>query len=117
MRYFDEVRFAAVCDPEIDAAQNAHEAARCRAVRKREMDAKYKERERIKNASYQKMCDQYKRRMRRKGNGRKKKVKGEVLPTSLPCNDSATKSWRCIGYGQMAPLHEGFKHFAIWDRT
>ena len=94
-----------------------HAANKNRNMNRRKADIQNKAREAIRHARYQKTCDQYKRRLSKKGAGQAKKVKGRVLSTGIPCNDRTTKSWQRIGYGRNNPIPEGFKHFAIYDRT
>lgn len=94
-----------------------HMTRKSNAGIKRQLDRKFKTRERVKTAKYQKICDDYKRRLSKKGIGRAMKVKGVTMPTAMPCNDKTTKSWTRVGYGENKPLREGFKHGIIYAIT
>lgn len=84
---------------------------------KRTVNQNFKEKEVIKNAKYQKIADRYKRSMSKKGMGRYKKIKGQVLPKPLDTNSRCVKSWTHVGYGKDKPLKEGFKLYCIFDIT
>ena len=96
---------------------HTHSMRKTRNRIRRNQNRGHRVRESVRNANYQTACDQYKRRLSRKGAGRTKKIKGQTLSTGIPCNSRCTKSWLKVGYGCSKPLHEGFKHLAIWDMT
>lgn len=84
---------------------------------KRKHDEKFKKREMIKHAKYQKKVDYVINGWKKKGRGKEKKIKGQTLPSMISTNNKCTKSWKYIGYGKKKPLKEGLKHSAIFYLT
>lgn len=83
--------------------------------KKRKYDAKYKENERLRCASYQRKLDTIARSKRKKGKGRVYKVKGEVMPTLLCANNRCPKTWKHLNG---TPLRgESMKVAIIWELT
>lgn len=72
--------------------QKLYEKAKRKKHRKE--NALHKENERLRCASYQKAIDSFKKSMKRKGDGRAHKVKGETMPTLIASNTHTSKSWR-----------------------
>ena len=66
--------------------------SRMRAFR-RELKARHKETERLKNAQWQRCADMFKVTASKKGRGQAKKYKGVVMPTSIALNDRCSKGW------------------------
>ena len=62
--------------------------------KRRKTNAKAKPNERLRTASYQRTIDSYKKRMKRKGDGRAVKEKGKTMPTLIASNTRCPKTWK-----------------------
>lgn len=65
-----------------------------RNAKRRKSKAKSKTKEKLKNYSYQKTIDSYKKNWKKKGDGRAHKEKGKTMPTSFCSNSHCAKTWK-----------------------
>lgn len=78
------------------------------------MNKTHKENERIRTQRFQKIADSFKKNYQKKGIGKVKKIKGEVMPTQYALNNRYAKGW-----SNYQGMHgkEGFKTFCLWSIT
>lgn len=65
--------------------------------RHRNGNSSCKGKEKIKAAHHQHIVDDFKKKMKKKGVGRNKKIKGEVMPTMIIA-DNCVKGWTHVGF-------------------
>ena len=75
----------------------------------------HKEKERLRNANYQRKLDLIAKSKRKKGDGRAVKIKGETMPTLLCANSRCSKSWKHLNGNPMRG--ESMKVAIIFDLT
>lgn len=78
-----------------------HFNKKARHRRHRAGNAKAKENERLRCATYQHKLDLIAKSMRKKGHGQAVKVKGETMPTMLCANSRSSKSWKHLNGNPM----------------
>ena len=79
---------------EINRMQEKHTSYKIHGAFRYNMNVQHKKQERIKNAPYQKIIDDYKVIY---GKNRPLKIKGEVMPTFINSNHRSVKSWSNYG--------------------
>jgi hypothetical protein len=79
---------------EINYLQEKHNSHKIHGAFRYNMNVQHKKQERIKNAPYQKIIDDYKVIY---GKNRPLKIKGEVMPTFINSNHRSVKSWSNYG--------------------
>lgn len=107
--FFEEYNF-----PKLSYAMKQHLRNKHHNRFKRKRDRFFKRKEVIKSLVYQSKVDVIKRTIKKKGNGRLHKIKGQTLPSMINTNSACTKSWTRVGYGKDKPLKEGMKHSIIF---
>ena len=75
----------------------------------------HKETDRLRCANYQRKLDLIAKDMKRKGNGRVHKIKGQTMPTMLCANSRCSKRWKHLNGKPMRG--ESMKVAIIWDLT
>lgn len=68
---------------------------------RRQMDIKHKPNERLRTASYQRTIDSFKKALKRKGDGRAHKEKGQTMPTLIASNTHCPKTWKHLNGNPM----------------
>ena len=70
-------------------------------IKHRTANRNSKANEKLRNYGYQRNIDHYKRNLKKKGNGRAHKEKGQTMPTMLCSNSRCAKSWKHLNGNPM----------------
>lgn len=104
-------------EKEIETIRYTYGGRKTHHSRKRKLDAKFKDKEKLKSLSYQKGADKFKKHQQKKG-GWNHKIKGETCRSLVSANDRCPKSWQAVGQNYTSQhLKEGYKFSYIWSIT